>query len=144
LILRYAIRGDLTHLAVPEFKMPRRADELWQHTCFEAFIGSPDRDEYLELNFSPSTEWAAYRFSGYREGMAHADDTTARVQIQESAEQLQVVATVELPVISIGRSSLALSAVIEDANGHKSYWALAHPPGKADFHQRAGFVASLP
>jgi len=29
---------------------------------------------------------------------------------------------------------LGLSAVLEETNGRKSYWALAHPPGKADFH----------
>jgi hypothetical protein len=29
---------------------------------------------------------------------------------------------------------LGLSAVIEEHNGRKSYWALAHRPGKPDFH----------
>ena len=38
---------------------------------------------------------------------------------------------------------LGLSAVIEEANGRKSYWALAHPPGKADFHH-ADCFAELP
>src|SRR3546814_3736372 len=31
-------------------------------------------------------------------------------------------------------AKLALSAVIEELDGTKSYWALAHPPGKPDFH----------
>jgi hypothetical protein len=30
--------------------------------------------------------------------------------------------------------------VIEDTSGHKSYWALAHPPGKADFHHSDSFA----
>ena len=29
---------------------------------------------------------------------------------------------------------LGLAAVIEETSGRKSYWALAHPPGKPDFH----------
>jgi hypothetical protein len=28
---------------------------------------------YYELNFAPSTQWAAYRFDGYRSGMAAAE-----------------------------------------------------------------------
>ena len=35
---------------------------------------------------------------------------------------------------------LGLSAVIEELNGHKSYWALAHPPGKPDFHHSDCFT----
>ena len=34
------------------------------------FIRPEDGEGYYEFNFSPSGEWAAYRFSGYREGMA--------------------------------------------------------------------------
>jgi hypothetical protein len=33
-----------------------------------------------------------------------------------------------------GAWRIGLAAVIEDTSGHKSYWALVHPPGKADFH----------
>jgi hypothetical protein len=33
-----------------------------------------------------------------------------------------------------GAWRIGLAAVIEERSGHKSYWALAHPPGKADFH----------
>jgi hypothetical protein len=43
---------------------------------------------------------------------------------------------------STGR--IGLSAVIEEKNGMKSYWALAHPAGKPDFHHPACFAAELP
>ena len=39
---------------------------------------------------------------------------------------------------------LALTAVIEETNGVKSYWALKHAPGKPDFHAADGFVVELP
>jgi hypothetical protein len=42
------------------------------------------------------------------------------------------------------RWRLGLSAVIEDMAGGKSYWALAHPPGKADFHHADSFARELP
>jgi hypothetical protein len=34
--------------------------------------------------------------------------------------------------------------VIEERNGRKSYWALAHPPGEPDFHHPACFALELP
>jgi hypothetical protein len=39
---------------------------------------------------------------------------------------------------------LGLSAVIEETSGRKSYWALAHPPGKPDFHHPDCFALELP
>jgi hypothetical protein len=40
--------------------------------------------------------------------------------------------------------TLGLSAVIEEKDGTKSYWALAHPPGKPDFHHKDCFALTLP
>lgn len=39
---------------------------------------------------------------------------------------------------------IAISAVIEETDGTKSYWALAHPAGKPDFHHPTCFAATLP
>jgi hypothetical protein len=39
---------------------------------------------------------------------------------------------------------LGVSAVIEETSGRKSYWALTHTPGKADFHHADGFSLTLP
>ena len=36
-----------------------------------------------------------------------------------------------------------LAAVIEETNGRRSYWALAHPPGKPDFHHADGFALEV-
>jgi len=41
---------------------------------------------------------------------------------------------------SDGPWRLGLAAVIEEASGHKSYWALAHPPGNADLHHSDSFT----
>src|SRR5262245_63050261 len=70
IVLRYVLDADLDKLRVPEVTTPARADGLWRHTCFEIFIRKPQSASYCELNFSPSGEWAAYRFAGYRSGMA--------------------------------------------------------------------------
>jgi hypothetical protein len=34
--------------------------------------------------------------------------------------------------------------VIEEVDGGLSYWALAHPPGKPDFHDPNCFALELP
>jgi hypothetical protein len=39
---------------------------------------------------------------------------------------------------------IGLAAVIEGTSGHKSYWALAHPPGKADFHHSIPLRLNFP
>jgi hypothetical protein len=38
---------------------------------------------------------------------------------------------------------LALAAVIEERRGRLSYWGLAHPPGKPDFHHPENFLVRL-
>ena len=68
--LTYRFSGDLEALRLPEPRSAARTDGLWRHTCFEAFIGHSGAGDYWEYNFSPSGAWAAYHFSGYREGMA--------------------------------------------------------------------------
>ena len=40
--------------------------------------------------------------------------------------------------------SIGLSAVIEETDGTKSYWALRHPPGPPDFHHPDCFALELP
>ena len=49
---------------------------------------------YCELNFSPSTEWAAYEFDGYRQGMrALALASPPRIAVAETQSELRVTAS---------------------------------------------------
>ena len=125
-----------------------RSDGLWQHTCFEAFVRGLSGTEYYEFNFAPSTQWAAYRFSGYRSGMCVAAEISAPlIEVRSSPDCFTLQASLELDRLSDlpRRASwrLGLSAVIEDTSGCKSYWALAHPPGKPDFHHADCFAHEL-
>jgi hypothetical protein len=126
---------------VPPLAQPVRRDNLWQRTCFEAFLQS--EQGYLEFNFSPSTEWAAYRFSGYREGMAELDLEPPQVRVSRDEHALELTADLVLPP-SLAPVRLGLSAVIEEVSGVKSYWALRHPPGdRPDFHHPDCFAIDL-
>lgn len=140
LALRYEVRGRIGALRLPSVAAPERTDELWRHTCFEAFVS--DGAGYHEFNFAPSTQWAAYSFDGYRAGMRNADSFGApRIDLRTGDDRLELSVELDMPGDVTGR--LGLTAVIEETNGNISYWALAHPPGRADFHHADGFVIDL-
>jgi hypothetical protein len=136
---RYLVEGA-RDLVSPDPQEPSRADDLWRKTCFEAFIGSPS-GSYTEFNFSPSGQWASYDFDAPRQGMRNSP-AECEVWLEGGEEWIAVQAAVvgEFP----NHSKLGLSAVIQEANGAKSYWALAHCSGKPDFHDPDCFVARLP
>ena len=142
--LRYLVTGAVDALLLPAFAEPRRGDELWQHSCFEAFIREPDVGSYLELNFAPSGEWAAYRFDRYRGGRSDLEPAPVRFETRlgEGCYELRSAFLLDLPAQAPWQ--LNITTIMEEASGRKSYWALAHPPGKADFHHDAGFVLHLP
>jgi hypothetical protein len=143
LILSYVISGRISGLRLPPVVTAARTDELWRHTCFEAFVRSSSGPGYYEFNFSPSTQWAAYQFGGYRSGMRVATEIGApRIEVRSSAETYTLQAALEFDGLS-SPLHLGLSAVLEETNGRKSYWALAHPPGKADFHHADCFALEL-
>ena len=125
----------------PERQLPARADELWRTTCFELFLMFDDDEHYVEFNFSPSTRWAAYAFNGYREDMADLP-VGGPMRIERLADVVRV--TSDLSGLPRGELRMALTAVIEEQGGAKSFWALAHPPGAPDFHHPACFAARLP
>ena len=130
-------------LLLPEEKPPERADGLWETTCFELFVDPHDAPGYLEFNFSPSLQWAAYGFEGYRTGMRELPFRDPEICLFGSDQHLSL-AVEAFPELPAGALKLGLSAVIEEADGTKSYWALAHPAEKPDFHHPAGFVLDLP
>lgn len=124
-------------VVMPPRATPERADGLWQTTCFELFVATADAG-YAEFNFAPSTRWAAYRFEGYRAGMA--DLAVAPPLIVPEATGVTVTLSYPLPA---GGARIALSAVIEEADGTRSFWALVHPPGQPDFHHADCFATHM-
>jgi hypothetical protein len=143
LVLSYVVSGRISDLRLPPVVAASHADELWRHTCFEAFVRPSSGPAYYEFNFSPSTQWAAYRFDSYRSGMRVATEIGApRIEARSTAESYTLQAALALDGLSLPWR-LGLSAVLEETNGRKSYWALAHPPGKPDFHHADCFALEL-
>lgn len=143
--LRYHAEGLLHDLELPAYVPQKRANGLWETTCFELFLQESSANRYCEFNFSPSSLWAAYQFSDYRNGMKNLQLPTAPdIHLDFSDSHAAIEVTLALPDI-LGAASLnaAFSAVIAEKNGSKSYWALSHPPGKPDFHHRDCFNHQL-
>ena len=155
LMLRYVLSGALQRLHVPEEAAAVRTAELWRQTCFEAFVQIDGTPGYLELNFSPSLAWQAYRFSARREGRAAAElpaPPNLTVGHRERAipgagdDAVVLEALVRLPLAYAQARRplrLGLSAVVEDDGGTLSYWALRHAPGRPDFHHPDAFALTL-
>ncbi|HKT74331.1 MAG TPA: DOMON-like domain-containing protein [Steroidobacteraceae bacterium] len=149
LALQYQVDADMSRVVLPSPGGGERADGLWKHTCFEAFIkrASPVLDPYLELNFSSAPQWAAYAFDGYRCGMSPVSLASApQISARVSSQQLVLDASLQLPesLRPASKLLLALTAVIEEDTGSLSYWAARHAPGQPDFHHPDGFVLELP
>lgn len=145
LVIAYAIEGDLARVRMPPMRPPRIVQGLWQHTCCECFVALAGGPGYHEFNFAPSSEWAAYAFAGYRDGVPLADEALhPRITVRRAPGCLRLDASIPLGRLSAmharAKLVLALSAVIEEEGGVFSYWALRHPAGKPDFHHRDSFV----
>lgn len=138
LIYRVEAAGEVIW---PEPAIPARKDGLWQATCFELFLKPDGGSAYVEFNFAPSREWAAYAFDAYRAGMR--DLACAAVpKIERRREGVDV--RCDLSTSSREAMGMALTAVIEERGGRRSFWSLAHAPGAPDFHHDDCFVARLP
>lgn len=132
-VARFRVNCDPARLRVPEPTVAVRADELWKTTCCELFVAGEGAD-YLEFNLSPSGQWAAYRFSGYRADMVNvAADVAIDFTADNKGFTLEATILCELP----SPARVGMTAVIEETDGHIRYWASGFAPGKPDFHAEA-------
>jgi hypothetical protein len=139
----FGVGAPAERFVIAEAAEPERAEDLWKATCFEAFLRALGDEAYREWNFAPSGQWASYAFSAYRENMASAEvDQPPYIRMEDNLTWWAVGATIAVPADT--NWELGLSAVIEEKDGTKSYWALAHPREKPDFHDPGCFVARLP
>jgi hypothetical protein len=148
LVFHYSLAADMSRVRVPPSGSGGPADALWKHTCFEAFVAAADAPGYHEFNFSPSRNWAIYRFTAYREGMSRAEMGGApEISVRRCDGGLELEAVVLLGHLADLRDArylrVAMAAVIEDDAGGLSYWGLRHAPGKPDFHHPNGFALEV-
>lgn len=161
--LHYRLSGPLQRLRIPSQiggDAPQRRDELWQSTCFEAFIGRAGQPGYWELNLAPNGDWNCYALSGYRQGLqperriqAVPFEVKQRPLVGSLNEQndrnaltplheLELMLSLPLAALIPDSSAVELSvtAVLEDVSHGCSYWAWSHSGPEPDFHRRESFL----
>lgn len=140
--LNYTIRDPEHAVLQPAPSNGQRRDNLWQTTCFEAFIRAAGAIGYHEFNFSPSGDWASYSFDAHRAGMR---DAPGQPVIERTPEGMNVTLDLSAyPDLTGTDWHVGLTTVIEEKDGTKSYWALKHPTSAPDFHDAACFILELP
>lgn len=142
--IEFVAVGKPGEIAVPRAAPRVHTDELWKTTCFELFLAQQG-DAYVELNLSPSGAFAAYHFDHYRTGMKVLPMPAPDIALDIGSERLTMTVRLsedDLPWDRTGR--MGISAVVADKSGCTSYWALAHPPGRPDFHHHDCFALALP
>ena len=137
----FGVGAPAERFVVPKSEDPARKDELWRTTCFEAFLRA-DGDAYREWNFAPSGDWAAYDFASYRDTAGEPEVAAPYVRMEDNMTWWTLGATIATDAEQAWH--LGLSAVLEEKDGTKSYWALTHAnPEKPDFHLADCFTAKL-
>jgi hypothetical protein len=144
LVVLFRIAGVVGRLRLPPSGFARRADGLWQHSCFEVFLRAGPGESYHEFNLAPSGDWAAYRFGGRRSERSSPSMPAPRMARRDYPGGYELSAT--LPVAALPELARApeiaagLAAVIEADDGTLSYWALAHGAAQPDFHDPSTFL----
>lgn len=143
LMLRFRVRGgDAVRWPAPG--RGERRDGLWRTTCFEAFFRPVGAAGYVEVNASPSTDWAAYAFDAYRDGMQDAAIAVTVEQAGHGTAAWDVKIDVSaMPELAAAPLDVSLTAVMELVDGTIAYFALRHPAGKPDFHHADCFALRL-
>lgn len=148
LTLTFRIDGRVDRLQLPDRRPAEHTDGLWCSTCFEAFLRLPGERGYVEINLSPSSQWAAYRFDDYRRGVRPVTPAKPpEIEVRGLGQGLQADARIHLAGILPAEGvdlEIAVTAVLQDRTGALSYWAVSHPAGAADFHDPRGFRLTLP
>jgi hypothetical protein len=142
--LCYRMSGDADRVVVASRERgasPRRCDGLWTGTCCELFMADAGEAGYREYNFAPSGDWAAYRFDAYRSGRAALETCGPRIAFERRPAMLELTVTLT-DLRCAGALRIGVACVVE-TDAELSYWALAHPPGRPDFHDPSAFALTL-
>lgn len=143
LALAWRLEGNMDGLRVPAAGSVLPRERLWAHTCCELFVAAEGGAAYREFNFSPGGQWMAFDFSAYRQRAADPPLPAPRLSLAREEGALSLAVELPAACLPAGDCRLALTAVVELADGSHRYWALRHPPGRPDFHHRDGFALVL-
>lgn len=145
--IQYLLLGNLSAIIIPQsVASPTRKYDLWEHTCFEFFLGLKDTTKYWEFNLASSGNWNVFYFLNYRQAIAEEIAFTSlpfTVLQQNDSWQLNLEVDLNTIISTEQDLDVGITTVLENQNHQLSYWALNHPTREADFHDRNSFIISL-
>ena len=123
-----------------------RQDFLWEHTCYEIFIGVHGEDFYREINLSPSQAWQVYQFEEYRYPEDMPPQTANDIELNQ-LKRTHYGLSVNLDLTEFmlkhklqwANLFLSLSAVLKTSQGNQ-YYAMQHSSPNADFHNKRDWL----
>ena len=143
----YWLRDPNQLIVWPEQRLAHpRQDFLWQHTCFEVFIGVHGEDFYREINLSPSQAWQAYAFEEYRYPEDMPPVMAQDIELND-LKRTHYGMNVSLDLSSFMLEHklkwsdlyIGLSAVLLTSKGEQ-YYAMQHSSPKPDFHNKRDWL----
>ncbi|SRR5258706_8576683 len=147
LSIHYSVHGDIENILLPISVAPARKDDLWKATCFEFFIAIKDQPQYWEFNMSTSGNWNVYTMDAYRQVNMREETVFTQLpfEFRKTSDKISLDISVDLnPILQPENIlELGITTIIQAQDGTETYWALAHPDIKADFHLRESFVVEL-
>ncbi len=137
LVLSFVLHGNLGDLVLPDLAKQTRGDNLWQATCLEMFWAEEKRKNYWELNLAPNGAWNVYAFTDYRTGMQREERVgEPRIETARTPDTFSLSGELRISNLHPNNAPLrvGISGVLKHRDSRLSYWALAHPEEKPDFH----------
>lgn len=110
-----------------------RATQLWQQTCFEAFIQPIGGSRYFEINLTTNKSWNVFEFMDYRNPQPPKEFIKADL-LSFKVEENEIKAQVKFTGENFKKVKASICAVIQNKNGTSSYWSIKHAGSKPDFH----------
>jgi hypothetical protein len=149
--VEFFAHGELSGMRLaPTSAAPQRRVDLWRHSCFELFARRDAERGYLEFNFAPNGDWAAWVFDDYRSGGRELEPGRVGISTRSvDTGRWCLHAQAKLGATGPGSADtpatwwLNLAAVIEAQDGGLSYWAARHAGARPDFHDRSCFCVPL-
>ena len=132
--------GALNEYIFPEKSKQKRADELWKATSFELFLANSKKEEYYELNFTPSLAWNFYYLSSYRTDVKEVKIISKpQIEVFSSDDKFKIV--LELEVENLVEFDVCnVACIVLNKNNERTFWSVNHLLEVADFHERRNFL----
>lgn len=148
LSITYLLSGELDKVMIPPpNQASKRRNHLWKKTCFEFFLRSaqPNSSQYWEFNLSPAGDWNVFSLTGYRQGLQEERAiATLPFKTELSSDKLSLSISVDIAALVGSQDILLGISTVLILEQTESFWAIAHPTQKADFHHPDSFALRLP